>query len=356
MRDPLKGEASVQDSLASGGPQSFFVRQKDEVDTDTLTLDWKREVPSGDYVMDFRVWDRPRARQLIARKFDAAADTAHRVGLITALQGSPVAEALRRLHVPTVALDSGAVHALGLGELGTIIIDRDALALRHDCSSWIPAIGSWVRSGGHLIVLPQYEAAGQGEAFAEGISFAGRPHMESTEPVETDPSSPMLTIPNRISAVDWQGWVVSVRSNQERNRTSRCGPFPWHGRRAPGECTAREGERDVRCPRSLVAASERPPGVLPPACEPCESAVEYKGSGTRRTFGGMSHEGLTGVTVYGGTRFVRSTACACSHHSAVRRGRMTRSCRRSTQQRTLPDDSCRVPGIPGWSVRGIRSP
>ncbi len=221
MRDPLKGEASVQDSLASGGPQSFFVRQKDEVDTDTLTLDWKREVPSGDYVMDFRVWDRPRARQLIARKFDAAADTAHRVGLITALQGSPVAEALRRLHVPTVALDSGAVHALGLGELGTIIIDRDALALRHDCSSWIPAIGSWVRSGGHLIVLPQYEAAGQGEAFAEGISFAGRPHMESTEPVETDPSSPMLTIPNRISAVDWQGWVVSraMGSVQIKNGT-----------------------------------------------------------------------------------------------------------------------------------------
>lgn len=207
MRDPLKGEAYILDSLAKAGPQPFFLPRKDEVESDTLTINWVKDVPNGDYVMDLRVWDRPRSRALVARKFDALSDTVHRVGLITGLEGSPVAEALRRLHIPVVRLDSGAVNGPGRDSLGTIILDRDAIALRPDCASHIPSLASWVTEGGRLVVLSQYERPG--EDLIEGISFVPRPQRESTEPVAGDSLNPLLVQPNRIGRSDWEGWVVS---------------------------------------------------------------------------------------------------------------------------------------------------
>jgi hypothetical protein len=209
MRDPLKGDVYVLDSLASAGHRLFVLPRKDQVSCDTLALKWNMTPPDGEYTMDLLVWDRPCARKIVVRKFEAAADTSRRVGIVTGLEGSPVAEALRRLHIPTVLLEGDGNSLSMLDSLKTVILDRDAIALRADLSSHKATLTSWVRAGGHLVVLSQYEAEGGGGGIVEGVSFKARPHLEAGEPLAVDTATGLLMRPNRITAEDWNGWVVS---------------------------------------------------------------------------------------------------------------------------------------------------
>ncbi len=207
-RDGVYGETFVEDSVVSSDHKHFHLRTKDSSVLDTLTLQWRDSFPTGDYLVDLKI-SGVRVGRFVARKFDVAVDTTKKVGLITGLDGSPLAEAMRRLHIPNVKLDAISVKSGNFSSLTTIIIDRDAGALRHDIPAGMRRIRSWVRAGGHLILLPQYSMISEDLTLREEWGFRQWPALDPDSEISADTSHPFLTQPNIIRMADWEGWILA---------------------------------------------------------------------------------------------------------------------------------------------------
>ena len=220
-RDGVYGETFVEDSLVSSDHKRFHLRTKDSSVLDTLTLKWRDSVPTGDHLVDVKISGVTVGR-FVARKFDVAVDTTKKVGLITGLGESPLAEAMRRLHIPYVELDSMSLASADFSSLATIIIDRDAAALRQDLSAELPRVKTWARAGGHVILLPQYSLISEDLMFQEGCGFRLWPALDPESEISADTCHPLLTLPNMIRMGDWEGWIfarafgwVQIESEQE---------------------------------------------------------------------------------------------------------------------------------------------
>ncbi len=221
-RDGVYGETFVEDSLARSDHKPFRLRTKDSSVIDTLALTWKDSLPSGDYVHELKISGESVGR-FVARKFDVVIDTTRKVGLITELEGSPVAEALRRLRMPYIMLDTLSLKSSDFSSLATIVIDRDAEALRNDLPAMLPRLRKWVRAGGHLILFPQYSMPSENLMIQEELNFRLWPALDPESEVSVDTSHVFLTRPNLIQTADWQGWIfarslgsVEVKGNQEK--------------------------------------------------------------------------------------------------------------------------------------------
>ncbi|HTS00672.1 MAG TPA: PIG-L family deacetylase, partial [Bacteroidota bacterium] len=104
-RDIYRGTVSVGDSVVRPSAVRISLKRSDGPVTDSLALQWRDGVADGDHVLALRIGKGPPVGTFIARKFDATADTSRPVCLITGLRHSPIAAALRRLHVACVSLD-----------------------------------------------------------------------------------------------------------------------------------------------------------------------------------------------------------------------------------------------------------
>ena len=207
-REPYRGNVVVGDSVVREVRIPITLRRNDSAGLDTLPLVWRDSVPEGDHVIALRIGKGKPVGSFIARKFPALADTSRPVGLLTGLIDSPVEGALRRLHIPFRLLD-GSFNDTTAAQLRTIVIDRGAFALRPDAGRASEAIASWVRAGGHCVMLRQ-SPRGTGENPLTGNAGFGATRIIAPEaPVVADPSSTLLSHPNLLSGPDWRGWIIS---------------------------------------------------------------------------------------------------------------------------------------------------
>jgi hypothetical protein len=106
-RNGFEGRVSLVDSLFK--PASREVRippVKDYFCKDTIRLLLKGQIAPGSHAAELTVSGRGETRQFIVRSFEVHADTTKRVCLLTGITQSPVAEALRRLHIRFAEPDS----------------------------------------------------------------------------------------------------------------------------------------------------------------------------------------------------------------------------------------------------------
>lgn len=204
-RDGVYGDVFVEDSAGRSDQNHFRLSTKDSWIQDTLGLHWRPNLPTADHVLDLKISGITVGR-FVARKFDVLADTARQVGLITGLEGSPLSEALRRLRIPVVPLDSSHLQDQGLPPLRTILIDRDAPALRPELPASLSHLLSWVGGGGHLIIFPTLSSD---SATAAKFGFQLWPALSPTSELISDTSHPILLHPNKIHGSDWDGWIFA---------------------------------------------------------------------------------------------------------------------------------------------------
>jgi hypothetical protein len=207
-RDAFEGDVYIQDSLVTSPRRRIRLSHKDEVLTDTLTIACSPGAAPGDRPVRLFIAGKPLA-QVTARKFDAIADTALPVGLVTGIKGSPVAMALARLRVPVVLIGPGVSAGLAGLPFRTIIIDEEAAAQREDFAVILGALRSWTENGGNLVVLPQFLTPHALDSAWGGAVFRRWPALEPAEGVVPEEGSALLDAPNRIPGADWDGWVVS---------------------------------------------------------------------------------------------------------------------------------------------------
>ena len=207
-RDPYRGAMSVGDSVVREARVPLTLRRNDAGRGDTLLLAWRDSVADGDHPVALRIGKGKPVGTFTARKFPAVADTSRTVGLLTGLADSPVEEALRRLHIPCRLLD-GSFHDTSVAQIRTILIDRDAFALRRDAGRIAGAIVKWVRAGGHCVIFRQIPPSTPGDPLTENAGF-GRARVIAPEaPVIAEEGSAVLSHPNLLSDGDWRDWIIS---------------------------------------------------------------------------------------------------------------------------------------------------
>jgi hypothetical protein len=163
--------------------------------------------------------------------------------------GDQVPDALRRLHLDVTLLDDAALTSGDLSVFDTIVVGIRASEARPAFVANQARLREFMERGGTLIV--QYQ---QQEYIAQNLppypaQMMGNSRVtDETAPVSIlAPMPPAFTIPNRITAADFDGWV------QERNLYSFTGfdtrYTPLLESRDPDEMPQRGGEVYARVGR-----------------------------------------------------------------------------------------------------------
>lgn len=207
-RDAYAGTMSIVDSFANRVSKKVSLPEKDYLLLDTLLLSLRKPLPPGDYPMTLDLSGGDK-QVFIARSFEAAVDSQARIGLLSSIENSPIAQATERLRLTLKKIDGSLDVGTDLSMFNVIVIDRDALAGSRDFSNVAAVIRDWVRRGGHLVVLPQISSAGGGASFISGVSFRTFPQLPPEAAVEVDTTWSLSGKLNQLRDADWDEWVVA---------------------------------------------------------------------------------------------------------------------------------------------------
>jgi LmbE family N-acetylglucosaminyl deacetylase len=207
-RDAFRGTMTLRDSLVNPAAKAVSLTRKDEVLTDTLFLSLRGPLPPGDYPMSVALGTDASA-PIVIRSFEAIPDPAARVGLVTSMEDSPVAQAMSRLQIAWSRIDTSHSIDAPLSQFNVIVIDRDALAGIRSLDSRNSRLIEWVKNGGHLVVFPQMAYRGGSVPLASGAMFRPSPLLPPGTTVSVDTTRSLFQTPNRIGPADWNDWVVA---------------------------------------------------------------------------------------------------------------------------------------------------
>jgi hypothetical protein len=181
--------------------------------TDTLQLSWRDSIPPGTFLLPLHLGGIEVAR-FAARKFDAAVDTALSVALLTAVDGSPTTDALRRLGCARVHVVRSASELRNLPQRpDVVIVDRRYTSLAPDGAQLRPLLDDVARQGGHVIVLAQDEPAWNASPLWDVIRLRRDPTLAPGIAAVIDSTHPMVRAPNAIDSTAFQDWVFALGYN-----------------------------------------------------------------------------------------------------------------------------------------------
>ncbi|MDZ7266072.1 MAG: PIG-L family deacetylase [candidate division KSB1 bacterium] len=210
-RDGVADEVWVDDAYATAQPSRFRLSRKGATHLDVLPLTWRGDPPPGNYLMQVQIDSIPEAN-FVARKFYAAVDATKRIGLLSALSNSPVAEALRRLNLQYVAL-SPAGFAPRLDSLDVLVLDRRLLSFHPELAQQRAALQRFAEAGGHVIILAQEAPVWNKSPLWQGLHLLPVLQWEANTPLQTAASHALSVSPNRLTAEDWEGWLFQRAYN-----------------------------------------------------------------------------------------------------------------------------------------------
>ncbi len=214
-RDAYQGRMTIVGSLAENTGNEVFLPKKDFVLVDTLRLSLRETLPAGEHTMKLEL-SGGNAEPILVRSFEARVDSQVRLGLLTCIENSPVAQALRRLRVPWRSVDTTFAAGADLSAFNVILVDRDAFEGIQGLRGRAGALRDWVREGGRLVVLPQAAAADGGASVLSIGAFGRSAQLSPMTPVMFDTTVALGRTPNRLSRSDWENWVVSRSLNSIR--------------------------------------------------------------------------------------------------------------------------------------------
>jgi len=124
--------------------------------------------------------------------------------------GDKIPEALQQLGVKVTKLSSDELASGNLSRFPTIVLGVRAYGVRDDLVTYNKRILEYVSNGGTLIV--QYNRNGETQRNPFGpypftINDNGRVTKEEAPVKLLNPALPLFNVPNRISAMDFDGWV-----------------------------------------------------------------------------------------------------------------------------------------------------
>ena len=205
-KDGVQDTLRIDDEVATSSEIPFIFDTKEEWLQDTLHLSWRSNPKDGSYIVPLRIYDTEVAN-IVARKFSAEIDPSKKVGVITGLEDSPIGHTLKRLDIRFVHVEVNSALSKQIEKMDVLIIDRRALTLKPDIKHHTQALFDFVDRGGHLIILAQDADIWNEQPLWEGISLEASVLIDENTSVIMDDTYPLFSKPNRITSIDWSGWL-----------------------------------------------------------------------------------------------------------------------------------------------------
>ncbi len=212
-RDGVTDILKVDDTLATSTSARVALSWKEAARIDTLSLTWRGSIADGTSLVHITYGGVPVA-QFLARTFECTADTARRIGVISAWKSGALLEALRRIGLSRIRNLSGdAVDSHALDSMDVVVVDRRALSLRGLASSERAALHDFTQRGGHLVVLPQEPEAWQTSSLWTPVQLDASRGLPPDARLSVDTTDVFLSQPNLISRADFEGWLDRMSYN-----------------------------------------------------------------------------------------------------------------------------------------------
>lgn len=211
-RDGVRDRIYAGDSLVSSTIGFFRLNIKDESHLDTLRLTWRRSLEDATYPIPVYI-GLDKVGQFAARKFEAKIDSSKRIALITEIEDSPTAEALRRLGMRWRKIQAERNGTLDISSDNMIIIDRRTLTLQPQLYNSKKELEQFVAKGGHLIVLAQDAEVWNEKPLIDGLILKPSSSVDENIQVSVDSTHALLSNPNVITGDDWTNWLYQKGYN-----------------------------------------------------------------------------------------------------------------------------------------------
>ncbi len=211
-RDGVADTVSVVDSDVVSLPQPFRLSYKGATTSATLALQWRENLPEGDYLVPIRIGENVVGR-FAARAFDVKRDSTKRVGYVPGLKDSPLSSALRRLDVTAENIDLVAIGQI-VKYLDVLIIDHRALSLLQDSHMPQMVLDDFVQLGGHLIMMSQDAEVWNKTPLFDGISLRKTRSFDERCSIMLDTTHQLLRTPNELTEHDFDGWIFQKAYNE----------------------------------------------------------------------------------------------------------------------------------------------
>ncbi|MDQ7052924.1 MAG: PIG-L family deacetylase [candidate division KSB1 bacterium] len=205
-RDGVRDIVRVDHEYVASPGVPFRLSQKGAVVVDTLNLVWQKPMPEGSHRIPIRIQDFTVAHFAV-RHFEANYDSSKRIGVVTALDVSPLTFALDNLRARYELLSPGGDFKAGLQSCDVVLVDHRVLSQlpaleerRHD-------LLAFAENGGHLIVLSQDARKWKRAPLLDGFTLSPSAEYDELYPVMFEAGHPLMNSPNPIGIDDWQGWL-----------------------------------------------------------------------------------------------------------------------------------------------------
>jgi hypothetical protein len=212
-RDGVLDSVQVNDSLAFAPKRPFQLNVKDRSQQDTLILSWRRPLEEGTYVIPVKIGTEEVTR-FGARRFDVRVDSSKRVALVTGLENSPTADALRRIGAAWSYLTVNPDFSRSLASYQVVVLDHRLLSLQPAIQEHRADLAQFVERGGHLILFAQDAAAWTMAPWIERLNLTATSTYDEETSVEADSTSQLMTRPNLIHSEDWTNWLSRMAYNR----------------------------------------------------------------------------------------------------------------------------------------------
>jgi LmbE family N-acetylglucosaminyl deacetylase len=212
-RDAVIDSVQVNDSLAFAPKRQFHLNVKDQSLQDTLVLSWRRPLEEGSYIIPVKIETEEVAR-FGARRFDVRVDSSKLVALVTGVENSPTADALRRIGAAWSYLTVNPDFSRSLASYQVVVLDHRLVSLQPAIQEHKAELAEFVERGGHLILFAQDAVAWTTAPWIEGLNLTATSTYDEETGVEADSTSQLMTRPNVIHSEDWMNWLARMAYNQ----------------------------------------------------------------------------------------------------------------------------------------------
>jgi len=171
-----------------------------------------RDYTEGFEEIDFRDLEARhlyRPSTIGVRGIDVSVVPGLKVGYVMGV-GDSVPQGIQQLGYDVTLLDEKTLSTADLSQFDAVMTGTRAYAVREDLKTYNQRLLDYARNGGHLIVLYNTQELVPNQ-FAP---FPGELTPRAEEVSEEDsavtilaPTAPMLNVPNKITAADFEGWV-----------------------------------------------------------------------------------------------------------------------------------------------------
>lgn len=202
-RDSASGIMYIKDPLVYSDTVKVDLRGKGFVQNVSLRLHWKDTVLAGVRRVELLAGKNEPVGTFYAHYMQVKAEPRGKVAIYSLMDQSPLGLALARLGVNAVDLRSALSRSQEtLSDYSTVIVDQFAYESFLNQAGKMGDLEKWVKSGGTLILLPQFSMHVKGMGMNSGCGFAYLPVTGAGAELKLDSEATVFRSPNEVSGSD----------------------------------------------------------------------------------------------------------------------------------------------------------